>query len=252
MISSSVLWISILTAVVGLVAGFQLHQIRIRRVEKRRKQIPSEWPLEPRVLANSEEHAAWMWLCAAFMDHHVMLKLPVTRFTLPQRQSESKDWYALLNGVYCTFTICTAEGRVIGCVDLADNKQITRNNRILKQTLLAQCGIAYWTLKSGYFPATAEIRTGFIGEDAALGMAAKSEIEREKYRAEIIAMRLKLSTVVAQRRRSRDAASSIIQRSHDAAHACDEKMGPVSEFDSQWTEQNSFIAPLDSRRGGLC
>lgn len=58
-----------------------------------------------------------------------MVKLPVTRFTMPQVREESQHWFQMLSGVYCTFTVCNVEGQVIGCVDVPgprDSRWATR------------------------------------------------------------------------------------------------------------------------------
>jgi hypothetical protein len=83
---------------------------------------PARWPLNPRVIVNSEERRVWRWLCRAFVDHHIMVKIPVTRFTMPRSPDNSVHWFNLLNGAYCTFTVCTPEGRAVGCVDVPGPK----------------------------------------------------------------------------------------------------------------------------------
>lgn len=254
-------WSTVAIAVISMIAGAALVVLRARRVAKMKRRIPAEWPLAPRLVANSEERATWMWLCAAFPDHHIMLKLPVTRFTLPLNQGESREWYEMLSGVYCTFSVCSANGRVLGCVDLAENRNISRRNRLLKQTLLGQCGIAYWTVRSFHLPTAADVRAAFLGEDDAKSQAASSAAERDRYRAEIVAMRLKLSNVVAQRRRSRDSRPATLSSQTGSLGSIDSGFGPSvgidsgfgssTGFDSNWPQQNSFIAPLDSRKGDL-
>ena len=57
-------------------------------------------------MANSQERKVWRWLVRVFFDHHVMVKIPVTRFTMPRAKENSEHWYQMLSGVYCTFTVC--------------------------------------------------------------------------------------------------------------------------------------------------
>lgn len=45
-------------------------------------------------------------MCAVFADYHVMLKIPLVRYTAPTTPAESKVWHKRLSGVYCTFTVC--------------------------------------------------------------------------------------------------------------------------------------------------
>lgn len=91
----------------------------VRRAARLRRRAPKHWPLSPRVVTNIEERKIWRWLNLAFLDHSVMIKMPVTRFTMPNSRKHGLHWYELLSGLYCTFTIVRADGHVIGCVDLA-------------------------------------------------------------------------------------------------------------------------------------
>lgn len=246
-------WLTGAVAVAGIVLGVWLQTWRHQQTARKKKRIPARWPLAPRRLANTGERTVWRWLCGAFFDQHVMIKLPVTRFTLPLNQDESLDWYNLLSGVYCTLTVCTSDGRVVGCVDVAENRNISRSNRLLKQTLLSQCGIAYWTVSSAHLPSVAEIRLEFLGEEAAQAGTSRGETERDRYKAEIAAMRQKLSSAVARRRLSRDNNSALPASTSGQLLPTDSEFGHASEFHSQsdWQQPNSFVAPLDSRRAGL-
>ena len=149
-----------------MIAGGLLCAWLTGRAAKMRQCIPRRWPLNPRLLASTEERKVWHWLNETFADHHIMLKLPVTRFTLPRSKKQGQHWYKLLSGVYCTMTVCAPDGRVMGCVDVPGNNRISRSNRQLKQTLLSQCGIAYWVISSAHLPTAQEIRTEFLGEAA--------------------------------------------------------------------------------------
>ena len=117
-------------------------------------------------MANSQERKVWRWLGRVFFDHHVMIKVPVTRFTMPRAKENSEHWYQLLSGVYCTFTVCRADGQVVGCVDVPGVNGISRGNMQLKMTLLSQCGIAYCVVKPDSLPPLEEIRADFLGSNA--------------------------------------------------------------------------------------
>ena len=155
-----------LLTLVGLVAGILGSRWWARREAKARRRIPRHWPLHPRALANSEERRVWRWLIRVFFDHQVMAKVPVTRFTLPRSKENSAHWYQLLSGVYCTFTVCNAEGQVVGCVDVPGANGLSRGNVQLKTTLLSQCGIAYCVVESKDLPALEEMRADFLGGNA--------------------------------------------------------------------------------------
>jgi hypothetical protein len=70
-------------------------------------------------------------------------------------------WYQLLGGVYCTFTICKSDGKVIGCLDVPGKNALPRSTRMLKHSLLTQCGLPYWVVRSSSLPTVAEIRAEF-------------------------------------------------------------------------------------------
>jgi hypothetical protein len=243
--------LTIVTAVAGMAAGILLCVWWTRRAARNRRMIPKRWPLSPRVLANTDERKVWLWMCQTFSDHHVMIKLPVTRFTMPRTREHGLHWYNLLSGVYCTFTVCRVDGHVVGCVDVLGRNGLPRNNRKLKQTLLSQFGIAYWVVESSKLPTLAEIRTEFLGE------TDSTTREREREDAMITAARMKLRDSLHRQRQNRY--SDRAPLSSTAGHTFDS--GPesqlpadseVSIFGSGLHQENSFLTPLDSRRGELC
>ena len=106
--------------------GAWLHRAWQARAARMQRRIPTHWPLSTRALTNSEEARVWHWLSRSFYDHHIMVKLPVTRFTLPRDREQGMHWYRLLGSVYCTFTICKADGRVVGCLDVPGSAGVDR------------------------------------------------------------------------------------------------------------------------------
>lgn len=207
-----VVWmLALAVAVVAAAAGALLYVGWMGKSARKRREIPQQWPLSARALANSEERKVWRWLAQSFSDHHVMIKVPVTSFTLPSAKEQSLHWYELLRGVYCTLTVCRSDGRVIGCVDVLGERGLPRSHRHLKESLLSQCGIAYCVLAPEGLPSTHKIRTEFLGNAAAPATAP----EHEDYDAEV--------------------------------HA---NTGTTPEF-QQRSNANSSRVPLESRRGEL-
>ena len=247
--------LAVIAVLVGIALGIFLSAWQTRRVERARRRIPARWPLSPRVIVNSEERRVWRWLSRAFVDQHIMVKMPVTRFTMPRSPDNSVHWFNLLNGAYCTFTVCTPEGRVVGCVDVPGPKGISRRNQQLKQSLLTQCGIAYWLVHSANLPTMAEIRLEFLGEDAAFA------IEHTHDDTLINAAQQHLRETVDRQRHSRYSdltplapAEGPAPTPRRAAFAPDLGFAGDSggsEFGSSFHGENSFIAPLDSRGGEL-
>lgn len=220
----------------------------MRRAAKIQKRIPRHWPLTPRLVANTEEQRVWTWMNKVFFDHHILLKLPVTRYTMPQSQEQGQHWYRLLSGVYCTFTVCTPGGRVVGCVDVPGHAGLSRANRQLKLTLLSQCGIAYWVLRSTNLPPLKEIREEFLGAaDSTVNTDAKEE-------ATLQAIRLKLQTALELQRQQRRK-KALLPTAGDSGNSGGTghvyaQSGYASGGDD-WQQKNSFLGALDSRKSDL-
>lgn len=239
-------WLSaVLAAVAGLIAGFFVCESRA--MAKKRKRIPKHWPLYSRVMTNTEECKVWRWLGKVFYDHHIMIKIPVTRFTLPRSRESGMHWYELLSGVYSTFTICAADGHVVGCVDVLRDNSLSRRNRHLKLTLLSQCGIAYCVVNSDSLPTLAEIRSEFLGETESM----PSDSEGDE--ATITVARQKLQAAIDRQRHSRySELNSLVPDSGPTSINGPESQAPDSDFgNGSWQQLDSFVAPLDSRRGEI-
>lgn len=117
-------------------------------------QMPSQWPMRPRALLTPDELRVWHWLQDdAFPYHHVLPKLPLTRFTAPVDVVQGRRLFPMLSSAYCSFVVCSHEGQVLGGVDLvtADTGPSADNQRI-KRTLLAQCGMSYHLLNADKLP----------------------------------------------------------------------------------------------------
>jgi hypothetical protein len=206
-----------------------LYVWHLRTRKSERPKIPKEWPLVPRALLNSKERKIWIWLSKAMYDQQIMVKIPVTRFTIPAKREEADRLYPLLNRVYFTFTVCNQQGQVLGCVDVPKNAALSMSNQTLKFGLLNQCGIPYWVVEPDNLPHINQIRTAFLGDSAALhasreGMNSRFKDVAGNLHAEV------------SRQRSRKSG----QRS---AHR-------ASTLTDGW-EQNSFVAALDSRSAEL-
>jgi Protein of unknown function (DUF2726) len=230
------------TALGGMLAGGLLFAWLSGRAGKTRQGIPKRWPLNPRLLASTEERKVWHWLHETFADHHIMMKLPVTRFTLPRSKEQGLHWYKLLSGVYCTLTVCAPDGRVMGCVDVPGNNRISRSNRQLKQTLLSQCGIAYWVISSAHLPTAQEIRSEFLGET----MLRPSGRDEDT----MAATQQKLRASLSGQRKGRH--SDWVPLKSMTGDSADGDSG-FSNFGvgSALHQENSFLIPLDSRQSQL-
>jgi hypothetical protein len=235
-------WLLAALAPVLIALGAAAHRLWASRTEKNRRRIPKHWPLAPRAIVNSEEARVWHWLSRAFYDHQIMIKLPVTRFTVPRDMQKGMTWYRLLNGVYCTFTICSADGRVIGCLDVPGKSAIPRSTRLLKHSLLTQCELPYWIVRSSSLPTVTEIRAEFLGETP----TAQTLREREMEERALIAAQSNLRSALNRQRGNRSSDFSPLS-TWPASKPGDSS---ISDVGSHWQE-NSFLLPLDSRKGDL-
>lgn len=106
---------------------------------------PEQWPLKARGLVTTGEVEVWNWLRTTFPDHHVLIKVPVLRFTTPMERDrkQREKWLTRLSAVYTTFAVCSADGTVLGCVDVPGKRGLDQRRRELKEALLADCHIAY-------------------------------------------------------------------------------------------------------------
>lgn len=236
-----------ISMLVGALLGIVTYSWLLRRAARERRRIPKRWPLSARLVASSEERKVWRWLAGAFYDHSVMIKMPVTRFTLPRTKEQGAHWYEILSSVYCTFTVVGVDGRVIGCVDVPNVRRIARRNQILKETLLNQCGIAYLVIESSRLPSLQDIRSEFLGEIASMTR------EHDRDEAAIRAASTSLRASLMHQRLTRTSDMAPLNTSNSTTSRPRDSGSPgvmPSRFPSNWGE-NSFIMPLDSRKAEL-
>lgn len=225
---------------VGVGAGF-LYIFQRRRARKQRR-IPRDWLLAVRPLVNNREKLVWVWLAKVMFDQQILVKLPVTRFTAPKSGTDAAHWYHLLNGVYCSFTVCSMEGRIIGCIDVPGPQGLSSmSNQALKHNLLSHCGIHYLVVDPTNLPHLIQIRTAFLGEHTAPGNGHSSQLEshfrdvRENLQAKVDRKRIDKNSTMAQL---------------DAAMPNTSDYAESQQLTPGW-EQNSFVTPLDSRSADL-
>lgn len=253
-------WLPLVTLglLLALAAGALLHAWLQRRRARLRRQAPKKWPLSPRAIINSDERKVWRWLELAFVDYSVMVKMPVTRFSIPNSAEQGLRWYELLSSLYCTFTVVRADGRVMGCVDLPSRSGRPSKGQRMKASMLAQCGISYFILQPGTEPTVTQIRFKFLGEIA-------SAMPQGNYQAAAVlaaSSSLRSSITRSRQQRATDSSPAPLSPSSSSSlssqTANDSTLGPDSDyagaassgFNAQW-QDNSFIMPLDSRKAGL-
>ncbi|MEO6018007.1 MAG: hypothetical protein ABIP46_12190, partial [Polaromonas sp.] len=106
------------TAVLAAFFGAASCRYWLARNARQKKLIPAKWQLRARPLFNDVERTVWRWLRQVFFDHQLLLKVPVIRFLSPESASQGQHSHDLLKGIYCSFTVCAANGTVVGCIDV--------------------------------------------------------------------------------------------------------------------------------------
>jgi hypothetical protein len=230
----------------GLVVGALAALSWKGRVAPKKERVPLYWPINNRRVANSEELKVWSWLIETFPDHRILIKIPITRFTIPQDEQKGPQLYKLLNALYCSFTVCSAAGKVVGCVDIPAASRIFKKNRQLKEGILFQRQIGYWVLTSSDLPEASAIRSKFLGEAASLLHGLRAG------RAE------KTAAGVGVTGHASDQPNGAVRVSRPASlppDRPDRRDGQFnndnSDFWSELNQQNSFLSQLDSRRAEL-
>jgi hypothetical protein len=113
---------------------------------------------------------------------------------------------------------------------------------MLKHSLLTQCGLPYWVVRSSSLPTVSEIRAEFLGESP----TAQSMRERELEERAIIAAQTNLRSALTRQRSIRHSDFSPMSN-WPSSTSGDTSSGDLG---SQW-QDNSFLVPLDSRKGDL-
>ena len=166
----SILLIVISGVIAGMLGGALLHfgWLRYKAKINANMRLPDKWPLVARDLVTPDEYQVWQWLRVVFHEHMVLVKIPVSRFTLPldkgKNRQENQPWLDLLHGVYPTFTVCTTQGKVLGCVDVLGKRALSKASQELKESLLSDCHIAYTCVRSSNLPDRNALRAAFLGE----------------------------------------------------------------------------------------
>ena len=250
---------------VGLLAGAVLGAVSYRLYQAQqanaKMHLPARWPLTSRVLVTNEEHEVLKWLVGVFHDHLVMVKLPVLRFTVPVSKDENGGgarWQELLSGVYCTLTVCTSNGNVVGCVDVPGKRGLNKSNRQLKETLLSDCRIAYTVVRSANPPEAGAIRAAFLGE-----MQVEDQKEAQDTRGGDSSFHADIDSFTKEKRNAAKAAALKVLNNNDSGKTLPAfqpsgfhpdgtaafDLGKSGKFRNQW--EDSFIQSDESRPAKL-
>lgn len=229
---------SALMLCLGMALGAMFYASWQRRRAQAVRRVPRESRIVKRALVNSREKRVWLWLAGAFPQHHVMVKMPVTRFTTPLAEADREQWFALLSDVYCSFSVATPEGTVIGCVDVPGPNGLSKSNLAVKRKLFSRCDVPYWVVEAGALPNSQDIVAAFI-PSMAVTQAQLDAMEAAVSAGDLDRARAELQATVTRQRRSKSGGERVV--------GADDNPFVDSVLSPDWAP-DSFQAPLDSRQ----
>ncbi len=152
----------LLAAVMGIFVGVVGYRGWLQIGARKAQTLPEHTDPKLKPLFNELDQAAWLWLHQVFPEHKILLKIPLLRFL----SGGSVDVQSLvqIKGLYCTFTVCSTQGRVLGCIDVAGVKAIPKSQRDLKKRLFETFGLAYTVLAVDELPSPEAMRAVFLNE----------------------------------------------------------------------------------------
>lgn len=250
-----------LALALGFALGWGVFWLLGRRKSTAMLRLPNRLPLVERSLVSNHELEVLKWLRVAFHDHLVMVKVPVLRYTIPDLKQGSEfkaNWHELLNGVYCTFLVCTDDGHVVGCIDVPSRKGVGMANRELKVRLLDDCNIAYRQVRHNELPNIGFIRSALLGEvdspdtiEEAAELGAIDPAFKEELRSFTQQREQAAREAAAQKRQKAEASDAEKKRpigfNPDGAGLYVPKNPKRGKPDYD----DSFIMPMDTRPGKL-
>lgn len=132
------------------------------RKQNNETQFPTHWELRLRPLFSEVDRSVWLWLAQVFPEHEVLVKVPMIRFL----SGSSADLKALvqIKDIYCSFTVCSTKGKVIGCIDVPGAQGLKASHRDLKKKLFDDCGLPYAVLGAHDLPTREVLRAIFLKE----------------------------------------------------------------------------------------
>jgi hypothetical protein len=113
-------------------------------------------------LFSEVDRSVWLWLQEVFPEHEVLVKVPVVRFL----SGNSNDLKMLIRikDIYCSFTVCSSKGKVIGCIDVPGPQGLKASRYELKKKLFEDCDLPYALLGANKLPTREALRAVFLKE----------------------------------------------------------------------------------------
>lgn len=223
-------WILALVAVAVMAPAVVWFWLKPRKPGKP-KPLPTEWALTARPVFSTDERRVYRQLREALPHHIVLSKLPLVRFCQPNDPQQVRYWYDMLGSIHVTFAICSANGRVLAAIDLANDRASQSRSMQIKQSVLGACRVRYLRCPIDHLPSIPELQL-LVPQSTAASRGPQPA--PAVYRA-----RDSLATAVASRRRERTTLWQDSGFFHDSFFAPDTR--------SEAT--NSEMGSLPSRTG---
>jgi hypothetical protein len=88
----------------------------------------------------SSEERRLLRLLREALPHHVLLsRLPLERFCQPSETKQAPVWADVVEGLFVSFAICSANGRVLVAIDLDTDRGPSLQRQQLKHAALDAC-----------------------------------------------------------------------------------------------------------------
>ncbi|MBI5719500.1 MAG: DUF2726 domain-containing protein [Burkholderiales bacterium] len=151
----TIAWLLLLVAACSVGA---LAYVLLERRKKMEPELPREWSLTPRPVFNAHERRVHRQLREALPQQVVLAKLPLVRFCQPTDPAQVHFWFDLLGATNVSFAVCSPNGRVLAAIDLDEGRAPTRRSTLIKQAVLAACGIRYVRYAAEHTPSVPELQ----------------------------------------------------------------------------------------------
>lgn len=223
-----ILALATLTVVLPLLT-FWLTRSRMRN---RPAPLPGDWALTARPVFTTDERRVYRLLREALPHHVVLSKLPLVRFCQPADATQTRYWYDLLGSIHVSFAVCSANGRVLAAIDLANERTNSPRVVTIKQSVLSACRVRYLRSPSSHLPTVAELQL-LVPQTAPSQPAphARSVPPHFTPHQELSQARDTLSTTVATRRAERSALWQDSSMFQDSFFAPDSRLDHLASTD---------------------
>ena len=157
-------------ALLAFVLGYWIYRRGQARKQANETKFPDHWELRLRPLFSDVDRSVWLWLKQVFPEYEVLVKVPVVRFL--SGSSSDLETLVQIKDIYCTFTLCSPSGRVIGCIDVPGVKGLKASRRDFKKHFFSSMALTYAVLGADDLPTHEALREKFLNEGLPLAPSA--------------------------------------------------------------------------------